>query len=101
MRTGGVRAWQARKVAEATRCLSWEAASNLDHALADSVGMMPWPRFRTILAAAVLDADPDMAADRAERARTAQDVYSFDSEVGLKPLWPKRRRGMRCGLWPR
>jgi len=40
-------------------------------------------------------------ADRAERARTAQDVYSFDSEVGLKPLWPKRRRGMRCGLWPR
>src|SRR5688572_2450213 len=58
VRTGGVRAWQARKIAEATRCLSWEAASNLDHALADYVGMMPWPRFRKILTAAVLDADP-------------------------------------------
>ena len=44
VRTGGVRAWQARKFAEATRALSWEAVSNLDHALSDFVGMMPWPQ---------------------------------------------------------
>jgi hypothetical protein len=88
-----VRAWQARKIAEATRPLSWEAAANLDHALADFVGMMPWPRFRTILAAAVLDADPDLAAERAERARRSQDVYSFDSDDGLKTIVAKAAAG--------
>jgi Domain of unknown function (DUF222) len=93
VRTGGVRAWQARKVAEATRCLSWQAASNLDHALSDSIGLMPWPRFRKILDAAVLDADPELAAERAERARTSQDVYSFDSEDGLKTIVAKAAAG--------
>ena len=93
VRTGGVRAWQARKVAEATRALSWEAASNLDHALSDYVGMMPWPRFRKILAAAVLDADPGLAAERAERARSSQDVYSFDSDDGLKTIVAKATSG--------
>ena len=93
VRTGGVRAWQARKVAEATRLLSWQAASNLDHALSDSVGMMPWPRFRRILDAAVLDADPDLADQRAERARTSQDVYSFDSADGLKTIVAKAAAG--------
>jgi hypothetical protein len=73
--------------------LSWEATSNLDHALADYVGMMPWPRFRKILTAAVLDADPDLAAERAERARTTQDVYGFDSEDGLKTIVAKATAG--------
>ncbi len=62
VRTGGVRAWQARKVAETTRLLSAEAAADLDYHLADSVGMMPWGRFRRMLAAAVMDADPDWCA---------------------------------------
>ena len=93
VRTGGVRAWQARKIAEATRGLSWQAAANLDHALADYVGMMPWPRFRKILDAAILDADPDLAAARAERARTSQDVYSFDSDDGLKTIVAKANAG--------
>jgi hypothetical protein len=39
--TGGVRAWQARKIAEQTRPLSWEACADVDHALSDFVGMMP------------------------------------------------------------
>ena len=55
--------------------------------------MMPWPRFRRILDAAVLDADPDLAAERAERARTSQDVYSFDSEDGLKTIVAKAAAG--------
>jgi hypothetical protein len=29
--TGGVRAWQARKIAEHTRPLSWQACADLDH----------------------------------------------------------------------
>ena len=91
--TGGVRAWQARKIAETTRPLSWEAASELDLALADFVGMMPWPRFRRILEAAVLDADAVLARERQRRAREAQDVYGFDSEDGLKTIVAKANAG--------
>jgi hypothetical protein len=87
--TGGVRAWQARKIAEQTRSLSWEACADVDHSLSDFVGMMPWPRFTKILSAAVLEADPALAAERAQRARTAQDVFSFDSEDGLKTVVAK------------
>ena len=47
--TGGVRAWQARRIAEQTRVLSWDACADVDHALSDFVGMMPWPRFATDL----------------------------------------------------
>jgi hypothetical protein len=91
--TGGVRAWQARKIAEQTRPLSWEACADVDHALSDFVGMMPWPRFAKILSATVLEADPALAAERAERARTAQDVFSFDSEDGLKTVVAKAAAG--------
>ena len=88
--TGGVRAWQARRIAEQTRPLSWEACADVDHALSDFVVMMPWPRFAKILAAAILDADPALAAVRAEkRARSTQDVFSFDSEDGLKTIVAK------------
>ena len=91
--TGGVRAWQARKIAEQTRTLSWEACVNVDHALSDFVGMMPWPRFAKILSATILEADPALAAERAERARTTQDVSSFDSEDGLKTIVAKAAAG--------
>ena len=56
--TGGVRAWQARRIAEQTRVLSWEACADVDHALSDLVGMMPWPRFATILSATILGGRP-------------------------------------------
>jgi hypothetical protein len=91
--TGGVRAWQARKIAEQTRVLSWEACADVDHALSDFVGMMPWPRFAKILSAAVLEADPGLAAERAERARTTQAVFSFDSEDGLKTVVARAAAG--------
>ena len=70
--TGGVRAWQARRIAEQTRPLSWEACADVDHALGDFVGMMPWPRFAKILSAAVLEADPALAAERARRPASAK-----------------------------
>jgi hypothetical protein len=91
--TGGVRAWQARKIAEQTRSLSWEACVDVDHALSDFVGMMPWPRLAKILSATILEADPALAAERAERARTTQDVFSFDSEDGLKTIVAKAAAG--------
>ena len=91
--TGGVRAWQARRIAEQTRPLSWEACADVDHALSDVVGMMPWPRFAKILAATILEADPALAAERAERARVSQDVFSFDSADGLKTIVAKAAAG--------
>lgn len=91
--TGGVRAWQARRMAEQTRPLSWEACADVDHALSDLVGMMPWPRFAKILAATIVEADPALAAARAERARGSQDVSSFDSEDGLKTIVAKAAAG--------
>ena len=91
--TGGVRAWQARRIAEHTRPLSWEACADIDHALSDLVGMMPWPRFAKILSATILQADPALAAERAEQARTTQDVFSFDSDDGLKTIIAKAAAG--------
>ena len=86
--TGGVRAWQARKIAEQTRVLSWQACAAVDHALSDLVGMMPWPRFATILSATIVEADPALAAERAERAGSSQDVF------GLRL---RRRAENHCG----
>jgi hypothetical protein len=91
--TGGVRAWQARKIAEQTRPLTWEACADVDHALSDFVDMMPWPRFAKMLSAAILQVDPTLAAERAERARSTQDVFSFDSEDGLKTIIAKAAAG--------
>jgi hypothetical protein len=91
--TGGVRAWQARKIAEQTRSLSWQACADVDHALSGFVGMMPWPRFSTILSAAILHAVPGLAAAPDHRAQTAQDVFAFDSEDGLKTIVAKATAG--------
>jgi hypothetical protein len=91
--TGGVRAWQVRRIAEQTRVLSWEACADVDHALSDLVGMMPWPRFAKILSATILEADPELATERAERARSSQEVFSFDSEDGLKTIVAKAAAG--------
>jgi hypothetical protein len=91
--TGGVRAWQARKIAEQTRPLTWQACADVDHALSDFVDMMPWPRFATLLSAAILHADPAAAAERVQRCRSTQDVFSFDSEDGLKTIIAKAAAG--------
>jgi hypothetical protein len=91
--TGGVRAWQARKIAEQMRVLAWEACADVDHAVSDFVGMMPWPRFAKILSAAILEAGRALAAERAVRAATTQDVFSFDSEDGLTTIVAKAAAG--------
>jgi hypothetical protein len=73
--------------------LTWQACADVDHALSDFVDMMPWPRFATLLSAAILQADPALAAERAERARSTQNVFSFDSEDGLKTIIAKAAAG--------
>lgn len=88
-----VRAWQARKVAETTRALPYAAARDLDAALSGYLGMVPWPRFQKLIAAAVIDADPAAAAEREQRARTDRDVWSCDTEDGLKLLVARAASG--------
>jgi hypothetical protein len=86
VQAGGVRAWQARKIAQATRALSWEACGDVDAAISGYVGMLAWSRFLKILTAAILDADPDAAATRTERVRTERGVWATDSDDGIKTL---------------
>ena len=77
VQAGQVRGWHARKVAEMTRPLSWEACAELDAQLSGTLGLLPWGRFRRILSAAILDADPALAEQRAERARKQRDVWAY------------------------
>ncbi len=90
---GQVRAWQARKVAQQTRRLSWDAAAEVDEAVTGLVGMLPWPRFQRVLAAAILDADPEQAVERAQRTRADRDVWAVQSEDGLKLLLARVEQG--------
>jgi hypothetical protein len=90
---GDVRAWQARKVAEATRPLSEEACAELDAQLSGMICMLPWSRFSRILCAAVLDADPALAAERERRARELRNVWATDSEDGLKTIIARAASG--------
>jgi len=93
VRAGQVLAWQARKVAEMTRALSWDACAEIDAQLSGALGLLPWGRFRRILAAAVLDADPALAAERQEQARRLRDVWATDSEDGLKTIIARAASG--------
>jgi hypothetical protein len=90
---GDVRAWQARKVAEATRLLSAQACADIDAQLSGMIAMLPWGRFFRILTAAVLDGDPDLAAERERRARELRDVWAADSEDGLKTIIARAAAG--------
>ena len=90
---GGVRAWQARKVAQATRSLDYHACRDLDAGITSYLGLMPWGRFQKILDAAILEAAPDQAAARALRARTERDVWATDTEDGLKLLIARAASG--------
>jgi hypothetical protein len=93
VRAGQVHAWQARKVAEMTRALSWDACVEIDAQLCGALGLLPWGRFRRILAAAVLDADPALAAERQGQARRLRDVWATDSEDGLKTIIARATSG--------
>jgi len=83
---GQVRAWTAQRVAQATRPLAWAAAGDVDDAIAGLVEAVPWPRFERILLAAILEADPVLAAQRAKRARPERCVWASQGEDGLKML---------------
>ena len=71
-------------MAALTRRLSAEACAELDEAWSGRLRMLPWGRFFRLVSAAVLDADPELAAEREARAKQARDVLATDSDDGLK-----------------
>jgi hypothetical protein len=93
IRHGEVRAWQAVHVARACHTLSREAADLVDRAVTAHLGQLPWARFGRILAAAIVQADPALAEQRAEEARQARGVWAHPGEDGLKTLVAKAAAG--------
>ena len=93
VRTAQVRAWQARRVAQATSHLPFEAAGLVDRAVSGFLGQLPWARCQRILTAAVLQADPDLAEQREELAARSRDVMAYDGDDGLKTLVAKAAAG--------
>ena len=91
--TGAVRAWQARHVAQATHDLSWVACAEVDRTLSSYLPMLAWPRFRRLLTAAVLEADPEQRRAREEGARSERGVWSFAGEHGLRTIVAKAASG--------
>lgn len=75
VRSGAVRQWQARAVAQATHHLTWEQSVAVDTRLSDFLPLLPWPRFRWLLTAAVLDADPEAARQQGEAAAASVGVW--------------------------
>jgi hypothetical protein len=95
---GQVPAYQARRVADATRHLTVEQARQVDDQIAPALGRVPWGRLTTLLQAAVYAADP--AAAEAAAAAEAQKRFvrlSRNTEHGLK--WVIARVAAGDALW--
>lgn len=93
VRTGVVRAWQARAVAQAAHDLRWEACVEVDQTLSSFLPMLPWPRFPRLLTAAVLEADPEQRRAQVDGARLDRGVWSFEGEHGLRTIVAKAASG--------
>jgi hypothetical protein len=90
--TGGVPAWKARKVAQATRHLSRDSAMQVDAAVARAIVGLPWGRFETLLGAKIIEADPRAAEAKIwEAERFVRSGRTNQS--GLKLLIAKANAG--------
>ena len=92
--TGGVPAWKARKVAQATRHLSRDSAMQVDAAVARAIVGLPWGRFETLLGAKIIEADPRAAEEQAKIWEAERFVRSGrTNQSGLKLLIAKANAG--------
>jgi Domain of unknown function (DUF222) len=82
---GRVRVWQARKVAQATRQLSVDAAKQVDAGVAQAILGLPWHRFQLLLQAKIIEADPQAAEEQAKVWEADRFVRSHNSgQSGLR-----------------
>jgi hypothetical protein len=91
---GRVPAYQARRIAAATRQLSVEQAGWVDAQLAPSLGAVSWGRLETLLEAKIIEADPVGAEQRAVLAAQERFVrLGRASEHGLKLIIARATAG--------
>ena len=92
--SGRVASWRARKVAQATRHLSRDAAMGVDAAVAPSIVGLPWGRFEALLTAKIIEADPKAAEEQAKIWEAERFVRAGrTSQSGLKLLIAKANAG--------
>jgi hypothetical protein len=91
---GRVPAYQARRIATATRHLSVAQAGWVDAQLAPSLGAVSWGRLETLLQAKIIEADPVGAEQRAALAAQERFVrLGRASEHGLKLIIARATAG--------
>ncbi len=91
---GQVPAYQARRIASATRHLTVEQAAVVDARLAPSLGAVSWGRLQTLLEAAIIQADPIGAEQQAAAAAQERFVrLGRSSEHGLKLIIARATAG--------
>ena len=91
---GHVPAYQARRIAHATRHLTAEQAALVDQRIAGSLGAVSWGRMELLLEAAILAADPDGAQQAAAAAAQERFVrLGRTSEHGLKLIIARATAG--------
>jgi hypothetical protein len=91
---GQVPAYQARHIAAATRHLSQEQAAHVDQRVAPVLGAVSFGRLQTLLEAAIIEADPAGAEDRAAAAAQERFVrLGRSSEHGLKLIIARATAG--------
>jgi hypothetical protein len=91
---GQVPAYQARRIAQATRHLTMAQAGFVDRQLAPSLGAVSWGRMQSLLEAAIHQADPIRAEEEAEVAAQERFVrLGRASEHGLKLIIARATAG--------
>jgi hypothetical protein len=91
---GQVPAYQARRIAAATRHLTADQAGWVDEQLAPSLGAVSWGRLQTLLEATIIDADPVGAEQQAAAAASERFVrLGRNSEHGLKLIIARATAG--------
>ena len=92
VRAGDVRAWQAVHVARSCHHLTQQAAGLVDLAVSGHLGQLPWARFGRILQAAIIQADPITAAERAEEAAARAASGPIRGRTDSRRWSPRRQR---------
>ncbi|NIK57631.1 DUF222 domain-containing protein [Kribbella shirazensis] len=86
--------WRARKIAEACLSLSLEAAAVVDRRVAGIVNTVTPRKLKTIVTAAIWEADPEQAQADAEAAARARGVFVAQSDDhGTKRIWVRAAAG--------
>ena len=85
---------QARRIATATRHLTAEHAGQVDRRITPALGALSWTRLHTLLDAAIMEADPDGAAQAAAAAEQERFVrLGRSTEHGLKMIIARASAG--------